>query len=342
MSIRKLFFLLVPLILISCSKKPELSTPTNSQVKTPKYAVLFPMALPFCFMLKAQDGIVGYPGMNRKAIPFFAGNLILKEDPNFINKTVDIGNPHVTNLETIESLKPSLVITAPFGMYNEKLNHMGIKTFSFCGQFCDTKSLLEDIDKLGNLLNHKENAENVEKFYRQNIEYVKAHLKDIKTKPKVLYLTQEGPSGESLTAGGGFTKLDSELISLAGGIDVAKNVKGMFGQISSEDIIKWNPDFIFIGAGGDVNSIYKNKALSHVKAVEYKRVYLVPSFCSGEKSVYSNWYSSEQFPLGLLWTAYILHPRHFKDFTNYIQKEEKYYLNTFWNIASMKVCNLNL
>jgi hypothetical protein len=28
------------------------------------------MALPFCFMLKAQDGIVGYPGMNRKAIPF--------------------------------------------------------------------------------------------------------------------------------------------------------------------------------------------------------------------------------------------------------------------------------
>jgi len=129
---------------------------------------------------------------------------------------------------------------------------------------------------------------------------------------------------------------------LAGGIDVAKNVKGMFGQISSEDIIKWNPDFIFIGAGGNVNSIYKNKALSHVKAVEYKRVYLVPSFCSGEKSVYSNWYSSEQFPLGLLWTAYILHPRHFKDFTDYIQKEERYYLNTFWNIASMKVCNLNL
>jgi len=55
--------------------------------------------------------------MNRKAIPFFAGNLILKEDPNFINKTVDIGNPHVTNLETIESLKSSLVITAPFGIY---------------------------------------------------------------------------------------------------------------------------------------------------------------------------------------------------------------------------------
>ena len=67
---KKLSFLLVPLILISCSKKPELSTPTNSQVKTPKYAVLFPMALPFCFMLKVQDGIVGYPGMNRKAIPF--------------------------------------------------------------------------------------------------------------------------------------------------------------------------------------------------------------------------------------------------------------------------------
>jgi len=345
MKLNKLSLILVPFFIAACSQKHTVSSSTGNQYnsisKTPRYAVLFPMALPFCFMLKVQDGIVGYPGMNRKAIPFFAGNLILKEDPNFINKTVDIGNPHVTNLETIESLKPSLVITAPFGIYNEKLNHMGIKTFAFCGQFCGVKSLLSDVNELGKLLNHQQDAKEIEDFYKQSINYVKLHIQNIKRKPKVLYLTQEGPSGKSLTAGGGFTKLDSELISIAGGIDVAKDVNGMFGQISTEDIIKWDPDFIFVGAGGDINSIYKNKALSHVKAVINKRVYLVPSFCSSEKSVYSNWYSSEQFPLGLLWTAYMLHPNHFKNFKSYIQEEETKYLHTFWNINSMKVCNLS-
>ncbi|GAB6078719.1 ABC transporter substrate-binding protein [Hydrogenobaculum acidophilum] len=343
MKLSKVSLILVPFFITACSQKSNVSSSGNQynrENKTPKYAVLFPMALPFCFMLKAQNRIVGYPGMNRKAVPFFAGNLILKEDPDFIDKTIDIGNPHITNLEVIKSLNPSLVITAPFGIYNEKLNNMGIKTFPFCGQFCGVKSLLSDVNELGKLLNHQKDAKEIEDFYKQDIDYAKLHLQNIKRKPKVLYLTQEGPSGKSLTAGGGFTKLDSELISMAGGVDVAKDVKGMFGQISTEDMIKWNPDFIFIGAGGNVNSIYKNKALSHVSAVVNKRVYVVPSFCSSEKSVYSNWYSSEQFPLGLIWTAYILHPTHFQHFKSYIQKEEAKYLHTFWNINSMKVCNL--
>ncbi len=341
MNFKKISFVLIPFVIAGCSQKPETPS-TMKHHKTPRYAVLFPMALPFCFMIHAQKGIVGYPGMNRKSVPFFAGNLILKEEPDFINKTTDIGNPHVTNLEVIKALNPSLVITAPFGIYNEKLQHMGIKTISFCGQFCTTNRLLKDVDTIGKALNHEKEANTLEEFYTKEIDYVKEHLKDVKSRPRVLYLTQEGPSGNALTAGGGFAKLDSELISLAGGIDVASNVKGMFGQISKEDIIKWNPQYIFIGAGGNAKEIYNDKDLKNVSAVKNKRVYVVPSFCSGEKSVYSNFYSSEQFPLGLLWTAYMLHPKHFKDFSNYFDKEQKYYLNTFWNINSMKICNLNL
>ncbi len=341
MKLRRFSLVLLPFILVACSEKPKTSS-VASQDKTVRYAVLFPMALPFCFMIHAQKGIVGYPGMNRKAVPFFAGNLILKEEPDFIKNTTDIGNPHVTNLEVIKALNPSIVITAPFGMYNEKLQHMGIKTISFCGQFCTTNELLKDINTIGKALNHEKEAKVLESFYIKEISYVKKHLKDISSKPKVLYLTQEGPSGNTLTAGGGFTKLDSELINLAGGIDVASSVKGMFGRISKEDIIKWNPDYIFIGSGGNIKEIYDDKDLKNVSAVKNKRVYVVPYFCSGVKSVYSNFYSSEQFPLGLLWTAYTLHPKHFKDFNKDFDKEEKYYLKTFWNINSMKVCNIDI
>lgn len=63
----------------------------------------------------------------------------------------------------------------------------------------------------------------------------------------MLYLSYQGPNGNKLTSGGQFDTLVNDIIQKAGGISVSKNIKGKFGQISKEDILKWNPQYIFFG-----------------------------------------------------------------------------------------------
>ncbi len=70
------------------------------------------------------------------------------------------------------------------------------------------------------------------------------------------------------TAGGG--TLLNELVTVAGGVNVAKDLKG-WPQVSAEQVVKWNPDVI-ISMYGDTSVIYKRPGWSTINAVKEKRV----------------------------------------------------------------------
>ena len=294
-----------------------------------RYAVLFPMALPFLFIIKAQNGIVGYPGFGIKAIPYFSGNLILKREPNFIKKTVDIGYPMEPNIETIVKLHPDFVIGNSFTkITNRRIEHYGIPVVTFSGAFGTIDQLLKDIARLRIYIGHTKQTEKYIKYYKNTIFYVHKHLKNTKKRPTILYLSYEGPKGNKLTSGGRFNTLINDIIRKAGCISVSRRVPGMFGLISTEDIIKWNPDFIILGNGGDAKGIYDNKLLKYVNAVKNKRVFKVPTDGNAR---YSNWYAPEKSSLGLLWTAKITHPKIFKSLN--LKQAASLYYRTFWGLS---------
>ena len=302
----------------------------GSNVVIPKsskrYAVLFPMALPFLFIIHAQKSIVGYPGFGIKTIPYFSGNLILKLAPDFVKKTKDIGYPGNPNIETIVGLKPDFVISMTFAKRaNEKINYFKIPVISIPGSFGSIEQLLEGVRILGIATNHTEEATKYINYYKRILGYVQRHLKNTK-KPTVLFLSYQGPQANKLTSGGRFNTLVNDIIKKAGAVSVSRNVSGMLGSISIEDILRWNPDYIIIGCGGNKEDIFKNDKLRYVDALKNKRVYEVPS--DGNK--YSTWYAPEKSPLGLLWTAKLLHPNLFKSLN--IKSAEKFYYRTFWNI----------
>ncbi len=294
-----------------------------------RYAVLFPMALPFLFIINAQNGIVGYPGFGIKAIPYFSGNLILEKEPNFVKKTVDIGYPMEPNIEMIMKLHPNFVINSNFArVTNKRIEHFGIPVITFSGGFGTIEQLIKNVAKIGIYTNHTKQAEKYVKYYKNIISYVYKLLNKTQTKrPTVLYLSYEGPHGNKLTSGGRFNTLVNDIIQKAGCINVSSKVPGMFGLISTEDIIKWNPDYIIIGAGGSAESIYKNKLLKYTNAVKNKKVFKVPTDGNAK---YSNWYAPEKSSLGLLWTAKVTHPKVFKSFD--LRQAAAFYYKTFWGL----------
>ncbi|OSS41515.1 Vitamin B12 ABC transporter, B12-binding component BtuF [Desulfurella amilsii] len=296
---------------------------------TKRFVVLFPQALPFVFMINAQDGLVGYPGMGRDAMPYFSGQLILKKMPSFKQKVADVGYPFGPSIEKIVSLKPGFIVNVNMQANNEQFKKLGIPVIAFSACFGNLNDLYESIKSLGEATNHAKEAQNLISYYKNTVSFVGNHLKDIKEKPKVLYLSYQGPQGNKLTSGGQFDTLVNDIIQKAGGISVSKNVKGKFGQISKEDILKWNPQYIFLGTGNQkaISDIYHDKDLHFVSAVVHKKVFLVPQDSGG---LYSNWFAPEKAPLGLLWCAKILHTKHFESLD--LKAQAQYYYKTFWGI----------
>ncbi len=305
---------------------------TKVKVKVKKYAVLFPMALPFLFIINAQKGIVAYPGFGIKSIPYFSGNLILKKEPDFMKRTIDIGYPMEPNMEEIVRLHPDFVVDSHFAkLTNKRLKELGIQVVTFSGSFGDIDKLLNEALKLGKCTGHLLSARKFVDYYKNMLKIVRVKLRRSKKHPKVLFLSFEGPNGNRLTAGGRFDTLVNDLIEKAGCISVSRDIRGMFGIISFEDILKWDPDFIILGRGGNPKEIYGNRLLRNVEAVKEKRVFKVPT--DGEK--YSNWFAPEKSCLGLLWLAKITHPDLFKNVS--IWQYAKHYYKSFWGLDIKEV-----
>lgn len=299
------------------------------KIKKPvkKCVVIFPQALPFFYMLKAQKLIAGYPGFGTHKTPYYSGNLILKIDPDFKKRVADVGYPKMINIEEIIKLNPDFAVNVMFAkITNKELKKFNIPVLKTTFGFGNLKQFIESVKVIGIATGHTKNAQKFINYYLHTVNFVKNRVKN-SDKPKVLYLSYEGPKGNRLTSGGKFDTYINDIITTAGGIDVSKNVPGFFGQISDEDILKWNPDYIILAPGVSAKTLYNNSKLKYVNAVKNHRIYTIPY---DGKTKYSNWFAPQESSLGILWLAKILHPHSFKNL-NLIKQAQLYY-KKFWGL----------
>jgi iron complex transport system substrate-binding protein len=147
-------------------------------------------------------------------------------------------------------------------------------------------------------------------------------------KPKVLHITSLMP----LTVDGRDTIMNA-WIDVAGGINVATDLRGLSQEVSLETIVKWNPDIIIIGnaagtvkkGGGKtgIEEIPQDEVWRQIAAVKNGKV------CINPEGVFLWDRLGAEEALQIQWAAKLLHPDKFADLD--MVQETRYFFRKFYN-----------
>lgn len=209
------------------------------------------------------------------------------------------------NIEELVSKKPDIVFI-PTGDANvDKLTKMGLPVIQL--SFTDFESMKKCFTLTGEILGGDavEKAKNYNSYLDSKLNTLKSVTSKIPEdqKPKVLHLS----NAEPFKADGDSTIIN-DWINVAGGINVAKDVKGNRQTVSVEQILQWNPDIIIVSENiKSIDKITKDSRLKDVSAVKNGKVYLNP-----DGAFLWNRYGTEE-ALQIQWAAKTIQPDKFKN-----------------------------
>jgi len=195
--------------------------------------------------------------------------------PDAAKQKTKIGGYYNPNIEAILSLTPDLVIATPDG-YNEasvgKLDQSGISVFIVNPKQID--EVLEATLLLGKVTGRDDAAKQVVAGLRRRVEAVreKVALIPVDERPKVFYEIGQDPL---ITAGPG--NFVDNLISDAGGINIANDAPTDWPRYSVEAVIMKEPDVILTAShvGSEDDSAASWHRYRTIPAVKNGRIYLV-------------------------------------------------------------------
>lgn len=157
-------------------------------------------------------------------------------------------------------------------------------------------------------------------YFDKKVKYVTSKTSKLSEseKPKVYYV--RGPDALTSHGRNSYTEW---YVEMAGGTLVTKDSKEeMMTKPTMEDILKWNPDVIFMGRVNNTKLILNDPKWSNVKAVKDNRVYVNPDGVAV-------WDYGSEGVLLLEFIAKTLHPDLFKDLD--MNKEVKEYYSKFYH-----------
>jgi iron complex transport system substrate-binding protein len=166
------------------------------------------------------------------------------EYPEEAKQIESIGSLESPNIEKILSLNPDLVIASTHFKKDvlQKLEELGLKVMVLYGEE-SFQGVYQVIEKLGTVLNAKEEADKVIANMKQKVTNVITTVKDAE-KPEVYYVVGFGESGDYTAGRGTFI---GEMIKMAGGKNAADDVKGW--KYSLERLVEKDPDILICSKG---------------------------------------------------------------------------------------------
>ncbi len=187
-----------------------------------------------------------------------------------IEKVGDFGAP---NMELLVDLKPDLLVATQLmkpGLA-EQIEKSGIKVFlagqnSFDGMF-------DSILKLGEITGAQERAKQLVDQMRQRMAVIDRKIAGIpaEKRPRVFIEIEPGPL---YTAGKG--SFSDELVTRAGGVNIAASMSQPFAQVSGEFVVQQDPDVILVchptAEKNAANEIAQRIGWSQMKAVKGGRI----------------------------------------------------------------------
>jgi len=251
---------------------------------------MYPIATQLVILLESQSKLAGISD-------FDVNDTMKKIFPRIesVYRPLRHGNGDVT-VEEIMKIKPDVLFLSKHNPQNANLAKLGIPAVFLTLE--SPKQLMQGITLVGEILQKKERSLRVINYFKEKLDYIYGKTAKINSKKRVYYA---GPNMLS-TAGGDFYQ--NYIIEYAGGINVAQEYSGGWSNISVEQLIAWNPDFIFIGNYGTarVKNFFDDKRLGVISAVRMKEVYKSPHYIGG-------WdVPNPESILGIMWLANKLYP----------------------------------
>ncbi|NQU73803.1 MAG: ABC transporter substrate-binding protein [Candidatus Omnitrophica bacterium] len=192
--------------------------------------------------------------------------------PEGVNKISKVGSLNTLSIEQIVSLKPDYVFSvgSERSPLNARLKKVGLNVIAFSPETIE--GVLSCILKIGKIVNREKEARQVVDQMMSRLAKVKAKVRGIKDKQTVYLEIWSDP----ITSCGKGSLVD-DVITYAGGINIANSVDTLYPALSQEFIVNKNPDAIILGymSGDPANtiSVVMNRFGWHgVNAVKKKRI----------------------------------------------------------------------
>lgn len=217
---------------------------------------------------------------NPYAFNFYERSMLSRLWPSMADcKTGAVGTDFSVNIEEMLSLKPDVVFQWTSEAESIKaMENAGLKVIGL--QYGGVEDLKTWIELLGQIFDQQERADFLLDYFDQQIAETASITEQInqEDRPSGIHLVDEAPT----VFCEGFTPY---WMDKSGVNDPAAEVPGTEVQVDMEQIMVWNPDYIFIGnfSGVTASDILANNISgqdwSHIKAVENGNVYNIPVGC---------------------------------------------------------------
>ncbi|MFN8595862.1 MAG: helical backbone metal receptor [Anaerolineae bacterium] len=179
------------------------------------------------------------------------------------------------NTEAIVALKPDLILAAEINAPEQvkTLEDLGLTVYWLANP-TDFDGLYANLKIVGTLTGHTNEADQLSKSIETRYTAVIEKVATSSKKPTVFYEIDATDPTKPYTTGPG-TFID-KLIDLAGGHNIGQELKDQFAQISSEELVKVNPDIIVLGDslyGVSPESVAQRAGWDKLSAVKNGAVY---------------------------------------------------------------------
>lgn len=221
------------------------------------------------------------PSVNEFLLAMDAGSLIAARTNYDVQPELahlpSIGGGLDPSLEVLLSLGPDLVVTWHGPAHDRLRNQLraaGIATFGVGTQ--DTAEVFRSLHALGQLTGRSRAADSLTGSIRAEFARVAESVRNAE-RPTVLYALSVNPP---MTTGP--RTYVSELIGVAGGVNVFGDLDNDFPVISLEEIVRRNPAFVLLpadsaNAAARIRTLQNTPGWKELRAVREQRVITIPS-----------------------------------------------------------------
>jgi iron complex transport system substrate-binding protein len=200
-------------------------------------------------------------------------------------------------MENILAVKPDLCLTMDSSL-TEQLEKQGLTVVQLA--WTKTEDVKQCITLLGEILNKQDVAADYLKYFDDMMTKAADLVKDIRQEDRktVVYGSVSQFSQPHLIA--------EWWIDKAGGVSVTKDARTDTSKealtYTLEDLLKWNPQYMFVSSASEKDAVLKDARLADITAVKNGAIYIVPRIAH----VWGN-RTTEQ-PLTIMWAINKLYP----------------------------------
>ncbi|MFN3491803.1 MAG: ABC transporter substrate-binding protein [Anaerolineales bacterium] len=229
----------------------------------------------------AQRIVTLAPSLTELLFAVGAGSQVVGRDDysDFPAEALDVASIGSTygalNTEAILALEPDLVIAAEVNTPEQvkSLEDLGITVYYLKNPITFTE-LYDQVRWAGTITGHEEEANALADSLSARVDSVAEAVSTLEERPTVFYEIDGTDTSKPWTTGPG-TFMDT-MITMAGGINIGGVLNEPFAQISVEEIVLQDPDFIILGDtlfGVTIESIAERAGWADLTAVKENRIF---------------------------------------------------------------------